>query len=1081
MAAPTAFAPARTDFGEVEVTGKVYSGSYANIVLLDPGTQETATITGIVSNSTGTDAILGTTAFPWTVNNNNTVAATGSTGNGVELLQGGVVNNQLAKSLIEGYDGVLIKGAAGAVSNLGLIEATGTNGRGVLFTYGGSVVNGSAADTAAVIAGVRNAVLIEGATGTVTNFGTVTNSSTHATINLFEGGAVTNGTSLSTKALITGAGTGIYFKYAGGFVTNFGSIVGSTGVALHDGGTVNNGAPSSTSATITGTSGNAVSIAGTTGTVVNFGTLMTTANHSVIVLNGAGGSVTNGGASAVKALISSGGTGIYIGRGLGTVTNFGTVISNSTTAGTAVALDAGGSLANFGTIENSFTSSSAVYIRGGSVTNGKNGAIAGLISGAGNGITIRGGSGTVTNSVSILSANASAIYLGGGGRVVNVAGGIIRGRGDGIFVRGAAATISNSGSIAATAGNAVYLNAGGAVTNNAGGAMTGSGTGIFSRGAAATVTNAGSIQGSAFSGVYLGNGGSVNNLTGGVIAGYQNGVLNQAIPISLTNSGIIKSTGTFSGVYLSGGGSIVNNVGATIAGGFAGVRTHIPNNATITNRGTITGTVGVYNFPFSATNLTLDNFGTVSSSIGSTGTAVALGNASANDLLIVEPGSSLIGMVNGGGNGEVEFVAGGVNDVSNMFGFATIALANGVSHTLTLTDNNFTSVNFNHITVLGGNAGNTVTNSELGTSPVIFVGGAGTDTFIGGPGNDIFQFTAAALQATDSVQGNGGFDNQLVMTSPGVVTASGVTGVEIYRLANGGPNSLSLVNNNFNGVSGGFIRVYGGNGNNTISALNVTNPGDQVVMYGGPATDTLTGSANNDIFVFTAANLGASDTVAGGLGSDELLLTTTGTILVNQVRAVETYVLASTGPNTLALANANFTNVTGDTIKVIGGSAGNTVDDSAVTGLPGTHKLVFVGGPGADIITAGLNTTITGGGGANRFEFVNSAPATNTIADFAGSLTNGLVFSVSGFALSGFVSPSLTPQQWTTTNVGTSFAENTSGLYASGSAGFNYNTSTGQLHYSSTGDPSSQSLVATLTGHPAVGDTAANMQLFFVS
>ena len=1079
MAAPTAVAPARTDFGEVEVTGKVYSGSYANIVLLDPGTQETATITGIVSNSTGTDAILGTIAFPWIVNNSGTVAATGSTGNGIELLQGGAVNNQLAKALIEGYDGVLIKGAAGAVTNLGLIEATGTNGRGVLFTYGGSVVNGSAANTAATIAGVRNAVLIEGAAGNVTNFGTVTSSGTHATINLFEGGTVTNGSSASTKALISGAGTGVYFKYGGGGVTNFGNIVGSTGISLHDGGTVNNGAPGSTTATIVGTSGAGVVISLTAGTVVNFGTVESLGTSPAIVLNGAGGSVANGSAAVTTALITSQGSGIYIGRGPGAVTNFGNILSSSL-RGNAVTLDGGGSLTNEGAIHSNHTSNSVVYVLdGGSVTNAKNGPITGQISGIGTGIVFRAGPGTVTNSGSIQSSGNTGVYLGTGGRVINVTGGLIAGKGDGIFARGAAATVSNTGAIQATAGNAIYLAAGGQVTNNAGGAITGSGDAVFSRGAAATVSNAGALQGGTFANaVYLTTGGSVTNQKGGVIVAGENGITGRGLPITVTNAGMIESTGTFSGVYLQGGGSVVNQTSATITGGLAGLHLWGPNAVTVTNQGVITGAIGVYDDPSFAPNLTVTNFATIASTAGTSGTALVLGVSSSRGLLVVEPGSTITGMVNGGGNGEVEFVEGGVNDVSNMFGFATIELANGVSHTLTLTDNNFTSVNFNHITVLGGNAGNTVTDSELGTSPVIFVGGAGADTFIGGPGNDIFQFTAAALQSTDSVQGNGGTDNQLVMTSPGVVTANGVTGVEIYRLGNGGPDSLSLVNNNFTGVSGGFIRVYGGNGNNAISALNVTNPGDQVVMYGGPGIDTLTGSANNDIFVFSAANLGAADTVAGGLGGDELLLTTSGTIAVNQVRAVETYVLASTGANTLTLANANFTNVTGDTIKVIGGNVGNTVDDSAVTGL---NKLVFVGGPGADTIMAGLNTTVTGGGGANRFEFVNSAPATNTIVDFGGSLTNGLVFSVSGFALSGFVSPSATPQQWTTGNVGTSFAENTTGAYASASAGFNYNTSTGQLHYSSTGAPTSQSLVATLTGHPAVGDTSANMQLFFVS
>ena len=66
-------------------------------------------------------------------------------------------------------------------------------------------------------------------------------------------------------------------------------------------------------------------------------------------------------------------------------------------------MDDGGSVTNFGNVENTSTSAAGVYLRGGgSVTNGKTGANVGLILGANNGIGVRGGAGTVTNAGTIM-------------------------------------------------------------------------------------------------------------------------------------------------------------------------------------------------------------------------------------------------------------------------------------------------------------------------------------------------------------------------------------------------------------------------------------------------------------------------------------------------------------------------------------------------------------------------------------------------------------------------------------------------------------------------------------------------------
>ncbi len=67
-------------------------------------------------------------------------------------------------------------------------------------------------------------------------------------------------------------------------------------------------------------------------------------------------------------------------------------------------------------------------------------------------------------------------------------------------------------------------------------------------------------------------------------------------------------------------------------------------------------------------------------------------------------------------------------------------------------------------------------------------------------------------------------------------------------------------------------------------------------MVGGVGKDVFTGGAGNDIFEFTAASLAASDTVAGGPGTDQLVMTTAGTVLAGGVSGVETYRWPMAGP-----------------------------------------------------------------------------------------------------------------------------------------------------------------------------------------
>src|SRR5262245_21544751 len=99
----------------------------------------------------------------------------------------------------------------------------------------------------------------------------------------------------------------------------------------------------------------------------------------------------------------------------------------------------------------------------------------------------------------------------------------------------------------------------------------------------------------------------------------------------------------------------------------------------------------------------------------------------------------------------------------------------------------------------------------------------GVDNFTGNANEDnTFQFTAATLQATDTVTGGatGAFIDILSLTSPGTITAAqfaGVTKVERLTLPDG-TNSVTLTNAMVAGstLANNAFQVFDGTGNDTI-------------------------------------------------------------------------------------------------------------------------------------------------------------------------------------------------------------------------------------------------------------------------
>ena len=269
--------------------------------------------------------------------------------------QGGLVTNgdatHTAASIIGVQFGMNVAHGVGTVHNFGTIAGTGSQGRGVVLNAGGTVVNGSNSDTAAYIlaAGPRTALYIGGSPGTVTNFGTIKSAGRTGVV-LNPGGTVTNGSATDTKALITGASSGVYIRAdVASAVFNFGTISAAqkSGVSVSQDGQITNGSTADTVALIAGGAGIYLG----SGTIVNFGTVTGSLSSGISI--GESASIRNGDATHKNALISSTVTtsqysGLSVNLGAATINNFGTIKSASASA---IHLNNGGTITNGSTAD----------------------------------------------------------------------------------------------------------------------------------------------------------------------------------------------------------------------------------------------------------------------------------------------------------------------------------------------------------------------------------------------------------------------------------------------------------------------------------------------------------------------------------------------------------------------------------------------------------------------------------------------------------------------------------------------------------------------------------------------------------
>lgn len=355
---------------------------------------------------------------------------TGTVTNGVTLavgdspvLVGGVVTNDSTVATSAVYGGA---GVYADIRNLGTVGDTTQTYIGIKLAAAGTITNGSPTQTKALIEGSSYALELA-ATSTVTNFGSIVGPL--SALFLKAGGKIVNGSTADITAQISAGNFGALFQQLGA-VTNFGTVTASKGygIDLIAGGNVANGSSADTRAVIAGSRDGVVFVTAI-GTVNNFGTIMSIGSASA-----SGG--YNAGIGALSSV-----TAVRIANGSSTSTK--ALISGSDGIDVTV-----GSIANFGTVTGTGPGGEAIYLGAGTILNGGTASTAALLHGDFVGAYLAGG-GRITNFGEI--EGGVGVLLRSGGTVVNGSGAdptaLIGNALDGIDVAGASATITNFGTI----------------------------------------------------------------------------------------------------------------------------------------------------------------------------------------------------------------------------------------------------------------------------------------------------------------------------------------------------------------------------------------------------------------------------------------------------------------------------------------------------------------------------------------------------------------------------------------------------------------------------------------------------------
>lgn len=301
---------------------------------------------------------------------------------------------------------------------------------------------------------------------------------------------------------------------------------------------------------------------------------------------------------------------------------------------------------------------------------------------------------------------------------------------------------------------------------------------------------------------------------------------------------------------------------------------------------------------------------------------------------------------------------------------------------------------------LRGNAGdNRITSEDSPHGDIFRLQDGGNDSASGFGGRDVFYF-GGAFTAEDSVDGGGNSD---IVVLQGDYTAAVSIGT-LLNLGNLGSVSLaSAANASYGGQSGGLntynlVATDGNVAAGEVLKINATNlqAGENVTfdgsaesdgsfwMYGGLGTDTFTGGAKGDLFIFGAGGrFGAGDRIEGGAGYDVVYLRGDYSVDLNgsgfsasTLRTVESIGLLSASDTTYGRGGDGEFDysitwndallVAGQTMTINGSRLGEqeTMTFIGSSELEGAFRLF--GGSGADDLRGGAgNDLINGGAGGD--------------------------------------------------------------------------------------------------------------------
>ncbi|EIO8209960.1 autotransporter-associated beta strand repeat-containing protein [Salmonella enterica] len=746
-----------------------------------------------------------------------------------------------------------------------------------LLIESGAVVGSSLTDSQAM-----NLDSLTGATS-VHNQGTITGSNEDGTILLQNGGSVINDARIENSATYEHDPEDIPQEYAGVYMLNGGSYVSSESGVLEgvSGVIVQSGEAHITNGGMINSDGSWRSYGvefrdGTYGTIVNTGTIITTASDGSNKIEDAAIYVHTLNDMAVSGSVSVDNSGLmqsdfitvalYHGSHFEVVNRVGGVITagNSSLVGiksTAMELKVGvdnlvtndGTISAYGTA-NTYGIHYGESTSGGVITN--TGSITTTGGGAGDAsVYVHGnGDGTIVNNSGTMSSSVYGVYLDSarskGHTLNNQAGGAISAN-TAVAINGNGNTITNQGKMTGVS-DGLLISGNNNIVTTSGGEISGKNGIRVSKGSGNQITaKSGSKITATSTGISIASGNNqVTTESGSAIVAKDNGILINSGANNVTNGGSITATGSSNSYgiqYNSGASGTITNTGTiTTTGkgvGDASVYAH-GGAVTINNSGTMDSSVfGVY----VTTGHTLNNLAggsiTANTAVQLNGNNNTLANAGAilgdtNGVTISGSGNTLTsqGKITGGTNA-VLINSGSKNN--------TITLNTGTEISGSITDdNNSASANNNLILDGEGTLGSSISGLNSVTS-------SGDWTLSGATMNLSGTTNSALWVKSGTLILNG------AMTAKGATVDSGTT----LQIGNGG--TLGAFNGDI--VDNGTLTF---NRSDAAAYGSVISGSGNVVKQGG---GELTLSNNNSYSGGTTIAEGTLTATAGGaLGSGNI-------------------------------------------------------------------------------------------------------------------------------------------------------------------------------------------------------------------